>query len=52
MSILIIMIPATLIAATEDIVRFCYRKANKQIVRINYKLQVRERRSRSQRRWA
>ena len=52
MTIIITMVPAVILAATEDALRTGISKANKVITRIKRNRAVYLRRSRSQRRWA
>lgn len=52
MSILMIMVPATALLAIEDMVRTSYNKISEIANNIHYKIKIRERRSRSQHRWA
>ena len=51
MSIIAIILPAVIAEIMYDMIQKCINKAIEFINHINYKLTVRERRSRSQRRW-
>lgn len=52
MTILAVMVPTIFMAVTEEAICAGINKANNIINKFNYKRKVRERRSRSQRRWA
>lgn len=51
MSIIIILAIAAVGIIITEAIKSCYNKASEFVNHINYKLTVRERRSRSQRRW-
>lgn len=52
MTIIMFMVPAFTLLAIEDMVRTSYNKISEIANNIHHKIKVRERRSRSQRRWA